>query len=57
MTTDKLAAGIGNQPQSIIVHLCRKGSYYGLVPIKLPNGRLKWPDDSIERLEKMGAAK
>ena len=50
MTTDRLAASIGLKPHSIIVHLCRKGSYFGLTPIKLPNGRLLWPENSIEIL-------
>jgi hypothetical protein len=32
------------------VHLCRRGSYYGIRPAKLPNGRLLWPGDAVERL-------
>jgi hypothetical protein len=50
LTTDDLAALTGVQPPSIRVRLCRTGSYFGLHPRKLPNGRLMWPEDSADRL-------
>jgi hypothetical protein len=29
---------------SVRRRLCTHGSYFGDVPVKLPNGRLGWPD-------------
>mgnify|MGYP000960468400 CR=1 FL=1 len=31
------------KPQSVRARLCRTGSYFGVVPMKLANGRLAWP--------------
>jgi len=31
------------QPQTVLKRLCETGSYFGVVPRKLPNGRLAWP--------------
>lgn len=50
MTTSQLADRIGIRPQSLIVAICRKGDYFGLRPTKLPNGRLLWPENSVELL-------
>lgn len=50
LTTEALARVVGIKPQSIRVALCNKGHYYGLRPTKLPNGRLLWPADALERL-------
>jgi len=50
ITTERLADFLGIRPNSIRIRLCRTGSYFGLLPAKLPNGRLLWPADSIERL-------
>ncbi|MCG5509618.1 monooxygenase [Ectothiorhodospira lacustris] len=50
LTTPELARAIGMKPDSIRVRLCRTGSFYGLRPGKLPNGRLIWPADSVVRL-------
>jgi len=38
------------KPATVRVRFCRTGSYFGIRPKKLPNGRLAWPDDSEERL-------
>ncbi len=51
LTTPELANRVGITPESLRVHLCRRGSYFGLVPDRLPNGRLLWPADSLERLK------
>ena len=51
LSTTELARSIGLAPDSIRVHLCKRGSYFGLVPGRLPNGRLIWPADSLERLK------
>lgn len=48
--TEILAERIGIKSTSIRVRLCRTGSYFGLRPIKLPNGRLIWPADAVEQL-------
>lgn len=51
MTTRQLAELIGVQPASIRGHMnLHGGSYFGIQPQKLPNGRLLWPGDSISRL-------
>ncbi len=60
-TTEALAHEIGSKSQSIRARVCRTGSYFGIVPEKLPNGRLIWPTDAKERLlrrrgEKVSAA-
>jgi hypothetical protein len=50
ISTEELAAIAQVRPSSIREHLSRRGSYYGLTPRKLPNGRLYWPADSLDRL-------
>jgi len=50
-TTEALADRLGIKPQSLRARVCRTGSYFGLRPLKLPNGRLLWPADSVERLK------
>lgn len=50
ISTEELAAGCMVKPASIRVRLCRTGSYFGLMPDKLPNGRLTWPADWRERM-------
>ena len=56
LTTPQLARAIGMQAESIRVHLCRRGSFYGIQPDKLPNGRLLWPGDTPQRLIEQGRA-
>lgn len=50
ISTEELAALLRLKPQSLRAALCRDGHYFGLRPRKLPNGRLLWPADAIERL-------
>ncbi|WP_199671302.1 hypothetical protein [Salinisphaera sp. Q1T1-3] len=50
LSTEALSRATGLKPESIRVRLCRTGSYYGIKPRKLPNGRLLWPADSVDRL-------
>jgi hypothetical protein len=54
LSTDELAALLVLRPQSIRKRYCQTGAYFGLRPVKLPNGRLLWPADSLEQL--MGEA-
>ena len=50
ITTKKLAIRFGVEPSSIRRSLCVKGHYLGIIPIKLPNGRLLWPDRTPEQV-------
>ena len=50
LTTEALAYRLGLKPQSIHAQLSRTGSYFGIRPIKLPNRRLLWPHNTLERL-------
>ncbi|WP_423381094.1 monooxygenase [Burkholderia sp. LMG 32019] len=50
LTTNTLAYRLGVRPETLRVALCRTGSYFGVKPAKLPNGRLVWPNDTVERL-------
>jgi hypothetical protein len=52
IVTKVLAAQIGVTDAAIRRRLADTGSYYGLVPDKLPNGRLLWPDDALDQLRK-----
>ncbi|NKJ45852.1 DNA-binding protein [Burkholderia sp. SG-MS1] len=50
LSTDELATLLTLRPQSIRKRLCQTGAYFCLRPVKMPNGRLMWPADSIEQL-------
>ena len=54
LSTEALAGFAQVKPPSIRERLSRTGSYFGLVPERLPNGRLSWPGDSFERLREAG---
>lgn len=54
ISTRELAGQAGVTPEGIRVQLCRAGHYYGLRPQRLPNGRLLWPSDSLDRLLEVG---
>jgi len=54
LSTEELAALLTLRPQSIRKRYCQTGAYFCVRPVKMPNGRLAWPADSIERL--MGVA-
>lgn len=56
ITTEELAQQCGIKPQSVRVRLCRTGSYFGIKPTKLPNGRLMWPGDARERMLNLSEA-
>lgn len=42
-TTEQFAFVQMVRPQSVRKRLSMTGSYFGVVPEKLPNGRLRWP--------------
>jgi hypothetical protein len=47
--TDEFAAAMQVKATSVRVRLCQTGSYFGIKPEKLPNGRLLWPVDALEK--------
>lgn len=51
-TTEQFAAAINMKPSTIRVRLCRTGSYFGVKPLKLPNGRLIWPPHAAQMLSR-----
>lgn len=57
LSTGELSTLLKTQPASIRSQLSKAGSYFGLSPTKLPNGRLLWPADSLERLTKGNSPK
>jgi|GEM_PF-614770 len=50
ISTNALAEQLSLKPESIRVRLCNTGSYFGVVPKKLPNNRLIWPSNSYQLL-------
>lgn len=56
MRTSDLARSVDVTPEHIRKVYQKTGNYLGLVPTRLPNNRLLWPDDAIAQLKKGGAA-
>ena len=50
LSTEAFAARNLVKPQSVRSQYCRQGSYFGVKPRKLPNGRLSWPDAETPRM-------
>jgi hypothetical protein len=48
ISTECFAANNFVKPQSVRARLCRYGSYFGVRPKKLQNGRLVWPDVQVQ---------
>ena len=48
LDTPSFAAKNLVKPQSVRARLCRFGSYFGIRPRKLANGRLVWPNLRVE---------
>lgn len=46
-TTREVAETFHVQPESVRRSLCLNGHYMGYTPVKLPNGRLLWPDKKM----------
>jgi hypothetical protein len=51
-STEALASAVLVQPASIRRRYSKTGSYFGVVPEKLANNRLRWPSDASNRLMK-----
>jgi len=49
-STKTFAEHAGVEQQTVRGRVCQTGSYFGIVPSKLINGRLLWPDDALVRL-------
>ena len=56
MNTEQLAAALNIKPESIHKRHYLTGAYFCLRPVKLPNRRLIWPDDSLAKLSSYNAA-
>ena len=49
ISTEQLAAKFLVKPNTIRSAFCRDGHYLKLVPVKMANGRLGWPSESLEQ--------
>lgn len=49
-STEEAAALLCHAPQSLRAALCRTGHFLGMVPKKLPNGRLLWDAAAVIQL-------
>lgn len=54
LTTEELAAALNVEPQTILKGRSKHGHYCGVKAVRLPNRRLAWPMDAIERITKGG---
>lgn len=50
ITTAEFAAALAMNAQSIRKRYSQTGSYFGVRPVKLPNGKLRWPADAVSHL-------
>jgi hypothetical protein len=57
-TTDEFANQWRVQSQTVRKRYSQHGSYFGIKPLRLPNGKLLWPDRTLEPLvvEQLGVA-
>lgn len=49
-STNEAAQALLIQPATLRTAVWRDGAYYGVTPIKMPNGRLLWPADAVNAL-------
>jgi len=50
LSTDELAELLKVKPMTIRTQYSRFGHYLGLTPQKMPNRRLFWPKEQVEKL-------
>ncbi|ALS68155.1 hypothetical protein AT395_17780 [Pandoraea apista] len=50
LTTEEFAAALGIAPQTIRKGYSTDGHYCDVRPTKLPNRRLAWPTDAVDRI-------
>lgn len=48
LDTDQFATLNGVKPQTVRKRYCETGSYFGVIPKKLLNSRLVWPNVQVE---------
>lgn len=48
--TSAFASRFGVQAATVRRNLCINGHFLGVKPVKLPNGRLLWPDTTPDQL-------
>lgn len=54
LTTNEAAAALGAAKQTPRTALCRHGHWLGMIPVKLPNGRLLWDSEQVQKLANGG---
>ena len=50
LSTEVAAPRLAVKPQTMRAGFCRHGHYMGMVPVKLPNGRLLWDAAAVDAL-------
>lgn len=50
LSTNEFAESLRVKDETVRRSLCVKGHYMGVVPIKLPNGRLLWPKSGLTKI-------
>ncbi len=50
LNTDEFAAQLLVLPQTVRKQYSQTGSYFGAIPLRLPNRKLLWPRDTVEKL-------
>lgn len=48
LSTEQFARNNQVKPTSVHHRVCLTGSYFGIVPKRLKNGRLAWPNAQVE---------
>ena len=51
ITTEEFASLLALRSQTLRKQFCVNGHYFGVKPIKMPNGRLMWPANALEQLQ------
>lgn len=52
LTTKEVAERMRIMSTTVHKRLCEHGSFWSVMPVRAPNGRLLWPVDAIEALLK-----
>lgn len=47
LDTEQFAGRQNVKPNTVRSRVCRFGSYFGITPLRLKNGRLAWPDVQV----------
>lgn len=50
LSTEQFAKSLLVEPQTVRKQFSANGSYHGVRPVRLPNRRLLWPADVVEKL-------